>query len=122
MVAVDPDATVEVDNVTADCDSDTAPAVTVIVGNADVTALPPIVAETVLAVPAVVPVKMALYVPLLLSVTLPIVPLEVPPPVNEKTIVSPPVVRLLPAPSFVWSVMVAVDPDATVDAEIVTID
>jgi hypothetical protein len=94
----------------------------VIVGNVDATALPPIVANTVFAVPAIVPVNVAPYVPLPLSHTFPIVPLEVPPPVNEKATVSPPVVRLLPAPSFAWSVMVDVEPEATVGGEIVTID
>ena len=84
MVAVDPDATVDGKIVTIDCDSDTAPAVTVVVGKVEVTELPPIVAETVLAVPAIVPVNVALYVPLPLSVTLPIVPFKVPTPVNEK--------------------------------------
>ena len=64
-----------------------------IVGNVDVAEPPPIVAEIVLVVPAVVPVNVALYVPLPLSVTLPIVPFEVPPPVNEKATISPPVVR-----------------------------
>ena len=93
-----------------------------IVGRADVTALPPIDAEIVLAVPDVVPANAALYVPLPLSVRPPIVPLEVPPPVNEKATVSPPDVRLLPAPSFAWSVIVAVEPEATVDGEIVTRD
>ena len=93
-----------------------------IVGDAEVTALPPIVAETVLAVPAVVPVNVASYVPLTLSVTFPIVPLEVPPPDSENATASPPVLRLFPAPSFAWSVIVPVDPDATVDGKIVTID
>ena len=72
-----------------------------IVGDAEITKLPPIVAETVLAVPAVVPVNVALYVPLPLSVTLPKAPLEVPPPVRENATASPPVVRLFPASSFV---------------------
>ena len=122
MVAVDPDATVDGKIVTIDCDSDTAPAVTVVVGKVEVTELPPIVAETVLAVPAIVPVNVALYVPLPLSVTLPIIPLEVPPPVNEKATVSPPVVRSFPIASRPRSVIVAVDPDPTVDGETETID
>ena len=122
IVAVDPDTMVDGEILTVDRDKDTAPAITVTVGSVEVTALPPIVAETVVAVPAVVPVNVALYVPFPLSFTLPIVPLEVPPPVSEKATVSPPVVKSLPAPSFAWSVIVAVDPDAIVDGEIVTTD
>lgn len=50
-----------------------------IVVEAEVMALPPIVAVMVVAVPAVVPVNVAVYVPLPLSVVDPILPLEVPP-------------------------------------------
>ena len=96
--------------------------VTVIVGEAEVTALPPIVAETVLAVPAVVPVNVALYVPFPLSVTFPNVPPEVPPPDSKNTIASPPVVRLFPAPSFAWSVIIAADPDLIDDGATVMMD
>ncbi len=122
MVVVDPDTTVDDDTVTIDWDRDTAPGTTMIIGNAEVTAFPLIVANTVLGVPAVVPVNKALYVPLPLSVTLPIVPLEVPAPVNEKATVSPPVVRSFPFASLARSVMVVVVPDATIDGGTVTID
>ena len=67
-----------------------------IAGKVEVTALPAILAETVLAVPAIVPVNVALYVPLLLSMALPIVPLEVPAPVNENITATPPISRLFP--------------------------
>ena len=105
-----------------DCDIDTAPAITVIVGEADVTALPPSVALMVLGVPAVEAVKRAVYVPFPLSVTSPIVPLEVPPPVNENATVSPPVVRSFPFASLVRRVIAVTAPDPTVDGEIVMMD
>ena len=55
-----PDTTVALPTLTTDCArSAVVPGVTVIVGSADVTAFPPIVAVIVRAVPAVVPVKVA---------------------------------------------------------------
>ena len=62
-VFVEPDGTLDEDTVTVDCESETDPAVTVIVGKVEVTALPPIVLVMVVAVPAVVPVNCAVYVP-----------------------------------------------------------
>ena len=58
-VAVAPDATVLLEVVTVDVLSDAEPGVTVIVGRADVTALPPMVAPMVVALPAPVPVNVA---------------------------------------------------------------
>jgi hypothetical protein len=97
------------------------PAVTVIVGIVLVTAMPPIVACTVVAVPAVAAVKVALYRPLALSVVAPIVPVLVPP-LAVNTTVSPPVVRFVPLASFAWSVKATVPPDTTVPAETDTVD
>src|SRR5438552_10867425 len=98
-----------------------APGVTVMVGSTDVTGFPLIVAPMVVAVPAAAPVTVAVYVPLLLSVVPPIVPVLVPPDRLNAT-VSPPVVRLFPAPSLAWSVSVAVAPDTTVPLDVVTVD
>src|SRR5205807_3843326 len=89
------------------------------VGSTDVTGFPLIVAPMVVAVPAAAPVNVAVYVPLLLSVVPPIVPVLVPPDRLNAT-VSPPVVRLFPAPSLAWSVSVAVAPDTTVPLDVVT--
>src|SRR5438270_11121916 len=98
-----------------------APGVTVMVGSTDVTGFPLIVAPMVVAVPAAAPVNVAVYVPLLLSVVPPIVPVLVPPDWLNTT-VSPPVVRLFPAPSLACSVSVAVAPDTTVLLDVVTVD
>lgn len=90
-------------------------ALTIIVGEAEVTELPPIVAEIVLAVPAPVPVKVELYVPFPLSVVGPIVAVAVPPEL-EKTTVSPPEVMLFPLESLAVSVKVEVPPTTIVAA------
>jgi hypothetical protein len=60
-VTEDPEATVEGLPVMATVDraSEAGPGVTVTVGRVDVTEAPPIVAEIVVAVPAVVPTKLA---------------------------------------------------------------
>jgi len=58
-VAVAPETTVLLDVVTVDVAAEAVPGVTVIVGRADVTALPPIVAPMVVALPAPVPVNVA---------------------------------------------------------------
>ena len=50
------------------------------------------------------------------------VPVLVPPPVVLNTTACPPTARLLPAASFAWSVMVAVDPDVTVPLETETVE
>ncbi len=69
------------------------------------------VASTVLAVPAVVAVKIASYLPFRLSTTVPNVPLDVPPPAREKTTVSPPVVSRLPLASLAMRVTSVVSPE-----------
>ena len=91
------------------------------VGIVEVTADPPIVALIVVAVPEVVPVNVAVYVPFELSVTEPNVPLEVPPDRVNAT-VRPPLVSWLPAASFAVRVTVTPDPEATVPEETETID
>ena len=58
-VAVLPEAIVVVEAVSVLVSGDAVPGVTVTVGDADVTGLPPIVAPIVRAVPVVVPVKLA---------------------------------------------------------------
>ena len=63
-----------------------------------------------MALPDAVPVKVAVYVPLLLSVVLEIVPLLLPP-VLENTMVRPPLVNGLLAASLEVSVRVEVLPD-----------
>src|SRR5207302_1838216 len=109
------------DVVTVDALGDAEPGVTVIVGRADVTALPPMVAPLVVAAPAVPPVCVAAWVPFPLSVVPPIVPVLVPPD-RVNTTVSPPAVRLFPAASLACSVSVAVAPDTTVLLDVVTVD
>jgi hypothetical protein len=116
-VAAPPDTTVPAETDTVDWLNETVPTVTVIVGKGDDTAVPPIVACTVAAVPAVPAVKVAVYVPLALSV---VAPTLAPPTVNAT--VRPPVVKLLPFASLAWSVKVTVFPDATVPAETDTVD
>src|SRR5439155_802159 len=88
---------------------------------ADVTGLPPMVALIVVAVPAVPPVNVAVYVPLPLSVVPPIVPVLVPPD-RVNTTDRRPVGRLFPAASLACRVSVAVAPDTTVLLEVVTVD
>ena len=117
-----PDANVALVRVTSEVTGDATPAVTVIVGNVELIAAPPIVALMARAVPANTPVKVAEYVPLPLSVVTPIVPVLVPAPVVEKTTVKPPLVRLFPAASFAWSVSVALVPDAMAPLDVVTVE
>ena len=95
--------------------------ITVTGGNVDVTAVPPIVAWIVVAVPAVTPVKVAVYVPLLWSVVAPIVPV-LDPPEAVKTTVEPPVVRLFPAASLACKVSVSLLPEATVGLDTLTVE
>lgn len=109
------------DTETTDVDAEIAPGVTVTVGIAVVTFAPPIVAWIVVAVPARRPVKDAEYVPLPLSVTVPIVPVLVPPDLVN-AIVELPVEMLLPFASLAWSVIVTLDPEATVAEETDTVD
>ncbi len=59
-----PDAIVSRETDNTDVAGEAAPAVTVIEGRVDVTALAPIVAWTVTGVPALIAVKTAVYVPL----------------------------------------------------------
>jgi hypothetical protein len=91
----------------------TAPGVTVTVGIVLVTAPLLIVAVSVLAVPEVVPVKIAVYDPLLLSVTVPNVPLDVPLPKPNAT-VNPPPLSLLPLTSLAINVTNVVSVDEIV--------
>lgn len=58
-VTVEPEATVEAETPTVDSDKETGPGLTVTVGRVLVTAEPPMVALIVVAVPEVVPVKVA---------------------------------------------------------------
>src|SRR5262245_27181129 len=106
-VAVPPDPTVPLCTATMDVTPETAPGLTVIVGNVDATAAPSIVAWTVVATPARTPLTVAVYVPLPLSVAGDglIVPVLVPaPPVTLNTTVAPPDVMLLPPASLPCSV------------------
>ena len=75
----------------------------------------------VVAVPAVTPVKVAVYVPLLLSVTAEKVPVETPP-LRVNATLAPPVLRALPAASLAVRVTVVVDPELTVAEATVTTD
>jgi hypothetical protein len=112
IVTLDPLATVDALTFTVDVAADGGPAgagVTVIVGAVLVTAAVPRLAPMLRALPAVVAVNVAVYVPLALSVTEPIVPSLVPEPFVNVTI-KPPVVFALPAASRVRSVSVAVAP------------
>jgi hypothetical protein len=112
IVTFDPLATVDALRLTVDVAGDGGPdaaAVTVMVGAVLVTATLPMLAPMLRALPAVVAVNVAVYVPLAWSVTKPIVPSLVPEPfVNVTT--KPPVVFALPAASRVRSVSVAVAP------------
>ena len=81
-------------------------------GNVLATPNPPIVADTVLDVPANVPVKTVTYLPLELSATALNVPFEDPPPERENWTDSPPEVRRLPLASLAMSVINVVSPDA----------
>jgi hypothetical protein len=116
-----PDTTVGADTLTADRVVEIGPTVTWTVGSVVVTATPPIVAAMVVAVPATIPVKLAVYVPFPLSVVAPTVPVLVPPEAVNAT-VRPPVVRLFPTRSFACSVSVTALPDATVPADVLTTD
>jgi hypothetical protein len=91
------------------------------VGKAEVTSIPPIVACTVVAVPAVPATKVAVYVPFRLSVVAPTVPVLVPP-LTVKTTARPPVVRSVPLASLAWSVRVTAPPKATVPVETAIVD
>jgi hypothetical protein len=107
------------DNVTTDFAKLNGPGVTLIEGAVEVTAEPSIVAVIEL-LPAIVPVNVAVYVPLSLSVTGPIVPwppLVLP---SAKSTFSPPVVSLLPAASSACNVIVEVLPDAMLPEDNVT--
>jgi hypothetical protein len=86
-----------------------------------VTALLLIVAVIVLAVPDVVPVKIAVYFPFKLSATVPNVPLDVPLPSPNAT-VNPPPVSLLPLASFAINVTRVVSPEVIDDLPTDTVD
>ena len=58
-VTLEPCETVDEDTVTVDCAEEIPPGSTVTVGSVDETAVPPIVAVIVVAVPGVLPVKVA---------------------------------------------------------------
>src|SRR5439155_859046 len=120
-VAVAPDTTVLLAVVPVHAGWAAFPCVTVFVASTDVTGFPPMVAPMVVAVPAVPPVNVAVYVPLLLSVVPPIVPVLVPP-VWVNTTVSPPAVRLFPAASLACSGSVGVHPDTPVTRRVGTAD
>ena len=120
-VSFAPEERPEVETVTRDCEREIDPGDTVSVGITEVTDDPPIVAARVVAVPDVVPVKVAVYVPLLLSVTEENVPFETPP-VRAKAIVEPPVEIEFPLGSFAVKVTVTPVPEARVALETVTRD
>src|SRR5512146_17186 len=90
--------------------SETDPGVTVTVGSVLVTAPALIVAVIVVAVPAVVPVKTAVYAPVPLSCVAVNVPLDDPDP-SPKATVKPPPVNLFPFPSRAINVTRVVSPD-----------
>src|SRR5437773_902257 len=117
-VAVAPDTTVLLDVVKIGRASCREPGGTVIVGRADLTAMPPMAALMVVSVPAVGILDLDVSVPLPFSLLPPIVPVLVPPD-RVNTTVSPPAVRLFPAPSLACSVSVAVAPDTTVLLDVV---
>lgn len=120
-VTAEPAVTVPAETATVDCAGEAAPGPTVIVGAMEVTGEPPIVALVVRAVPAVVAVNDAVYVPFPLSVVAEIVPSLVPVPFVNTTVSPPPVSALLAASRAV-SVSVAVVPDTTFADETVTVD
>jgi hypothetical protein len=62
------------------------------------------------------------YVPLPLSTTAPIVPALVPPAPSENATLAPPEPIVAPDASFVVSVIVAVEPEAIVALDIVTVE
>jgi hypothetical protein len=117
-----PTATLAAETDTREVATDAGPGVTVNVGCVVVTADPFSVAEIARAVPATTPVNAALYVPLLLSVTAPIVPVLVPDPASAKATVAPPAGRFTPAASFACRLIVSVEPLATVAALTDTVD
>ena len=88
------------DAATVDCAGENEPGTTVNVGAAVERLLPLTVPLTERDVPAVTPVSVAVYVPLLLSVTAPMPPVLVPEPLSAKVTVAPPVVRFVPDASF----------------------
>src|SRR5258705_499785 len=98
-----------------------APAGTGIVGSGDVPGLAPIVACTVVWVPAATAVKIAVYVPLAWSVVGPTVPPLVPA-VTVNATVDPPIVNALPAASCACSVSVPVPPEPIVSLDTLTTD
>jgi hypothetical protein len=95
------------------------PGVTVIVAGLFVIGNPSIVALICRAVPAVVPVNVAVYVPSWLSVMVLIVPALVPLPSSRNVTACPPAMSGEPKTFSVKSVIVTVDPDWIVDAETV---
>lgn len=89
-VEVEPEATEVTEAEIDDCAREIGPGFTVTVGKVDDKLEPSIEALKVVAVPAAIPVKVAVYVPLLLSVTTDIAPVELPPEF-EKLTTRPPV-------------------------------
>ena len=120
-VARSPEITVLAEAVTADVAGEMRPGVTVIVGSAGEIAMPLIVAPIVVPVPASTPVKTAVYTPSPLSAAALMVPV-LDPPDDEKTTRSPPVVMLVPEPSFPCSRSLTVLPESTVPVDTVTVD
>ena len=120
-VACEPALKLAMEIETKESFTEAAPGTTVIVGSALVTAVPPAETVTVDGVPARTPVKVALYVPSRLSLTAPKLPSLVPP-ATPITTESPPPVRRLPAASRAVRVTVVWPPEATVSAEIATVD
>jgi hypothetical protein len=94
----------------------------VIAGSEELTGVPLMVARTVRAVPAVDPVKIEVYVPLLKSVTGLNVPLDVPDPVRLNATVEPPLVMLLPLASLAKSETAIVPFFTTMELERLTTD
>jgi hypothetical protein len=123
-VAVPPTVNVVAELSTVLCVADAGPGETVTEGIELVTAAPFSVAANCLGEPAVVPVNVAVYVPLLLSVTPLSVPSLTPEPPVPRLIatVAPPDVMFAPPPSLACSVTVTALPDATDVADTDTVD
>ncbi len=90
-------------------------------GSVLVTDCPPMVAVMTRAEPDVVPLKMEMYLPLLLSKTALNVPADVPVP-NPNATVSPPPVNLLPLASLAINVTSVVSPEEINERPTDTVD
>ena len=116
-----PDTTLAEETLTRDWASDAPPGMTITVGKELVTAAPPTVAPIVVGEPETKPLKVAVYVPLLLSVVAEIVPVLVPPALVNTTVL-PPEVSEFPAASLAVRVSVTLLPEATLEEEADTRD